>query len=101
MDMQDFFNIAIAVAGALGGWVLKVIWEAIKSVDRDVKELTRDVNNDFVRRDDFKESVAEIKTDMRDLRQDMKEGFGNVNTTLGLIFTKLDRKEDRENVRPE
>jgi hypothetical protein len=88
MDMQDFFNIAIAVAGALGGWVLKVIWEAIKSVDRDVKELTRDVNNDFVRRDDFKESISEIKADMRD-------GFKEVKELLGQVFTKLDHKQDK------
>jgi hypothetical protein len=47
------------------------------------------MHEDFVRRDDFREAVREIKTDM-------KEGFRSVNDTLGLIFKKLDNKEDKE-----
>ncbi len=29
---QTIFNIAVAVAGFLGSWVLKVIWEAVKEL---------------------------------------------------------------------
>jgi hypothetical protein len=41
-----------------------------------------------VRRDDFKDAVREIK-------EDMKAGFSNVDKTLGLLFKKLDHKEDK------
>jgi len=41
-----------------------------------------------VRRDDFKDAVREI-------REDMRAGFGNVDNTLRLIFKKLDDKENR------
>lgn len=88
MDSQVVFNIAVAVAGAFGGWILKVIWDSIKQVDKDVKYLTREVNQDFVRREDFKTSVGEIKADMRD-------GFREVKEMLGQVFSRLENKADK------
>ncbi len=86
---QLVFNWAVAVAGFLGGWALKVIWDSILEVRKDLKTMDTKMHEDFVRRDDFREAVREIKTDM-------KEGFRSVNDTLGLIFKKLDNKEDKE-----
>ena len=76
-DGQHFFNTAITLCGALGGWILKTIWDAIKEIKRDVKELNREVNQDFVRKDDFQDAVKDIK--------DM----------LGKIFDRLDSKVDK------
>mgnify|MGYP006921292079 CR=1 FL=1 len=86
---QLVFNWAVAVAGFLGGWALKVIWDSILEVRKDLKTMDTKMHEDFVRRDDFREAVREIKTDM-------KEGFRSVNDTLGLIFKKLDGKEDKD-----
>jgi hypothetical protein len=35
---------------------------------------------------------------MKEIRSDMKEGFNKIDSTLGLIFKKLERKEDRDHV---
>ena len=86
---QMIFNWAVAAAGAAGGWVLKVIWDAIVELKKDLKQMDTKMHEDFVRRDDFKDAVSEIK-------QDMKEGFNKMDSTLGLIFKKLERKEDKE-----
>jgi low affinity Fe/Cu permease len=86
---QLVFNWAVALAGFLGGWALKVIWDSIVEVRKDLKRMDTKMHEDFVRRDDFREAVREIK-------MDMKEGFRSVNDTLGLIFKKLDGKEDKE-----
>ena len=86
---QLVFNWAVALAGFLGGWALKVIWDSIVEVRKDLKRMDTKMHEDFVRRDDFREAVREIKIDM-------KEGFRGVNDTLGLIFKKLDGKEDKE-----
>ena len=86
---QLVFNWAVAIAGFLGGWALKVIWDSILEVRKDLKTMDTKMHEDFVRRDDFREAVREIKTDM-------KEGFRSVNDTLGLIFKKLDGKEDKD-----
>jgi hypothetical protein len=52
----------------------------------DLKKLDTKMHEDFVRRDDFKDAVKEIK-------DDMKAGFANVDSTLRLIFKKLNDKE--------
>ena len=80
---QVIFNWAVAVAGFLGGWVLKIIWDAIVELKRDIKGLDLKMHEDFVRRDDFKEAVGEIKNDMR-------LGFDKVDRTLGQLFNKLE-----------
>ena len=72
MDEQVIFNWIVGIAGVLGGWTLKVIWDSLMEL----------------RRDDFKDAVREI-------REDMRAGFGNVDNTLRLIFKKLDDKENR------
>jgi hypothetical protein len=86
---QAVFNWAVALAGAFGGWILKVIWDAIVELKKDLRQMDAKMHEDFVRRDDFKESVKEIK-------EDMKDGFNKIDNTLGLIFKKLESKEDKE-----
>jgi hypothetical protein len=86
---QTLFNWVVGVCGFLGGWVLKVIWDAIKELKSDIRQIERDLPEVYVRKDDFKEAVREIK-------QDMKDGFNKIDNTLGLIFKKLEHKEDKE-----
>ena len=85
---QQVFNWIVGLCGALGGWILKVIWDAIQDLKSDIKDVDRRIHEDFVRRDDFKDAMREIKDDMR-------SGFGHVDKTLGLIFKKLENKEDK------
>lgn len=89
MDSQSVFDWIIGVGGAIVGWMLKILWEAIKDVRTDIKTLDRQMHDDFVRRDDFKDAV-------RDIKGDMHAGFSKVDATLGLIFKKLEQKENRE-----
>jgi hypothetical protein len=83
---QVIFNWAVAVAGAFGGWILKIIWDAIVKLQDDLQKMDSKMHEDFVRRDDFKDAVKEIK-------EDMKDGFNKIDNTLGLIFKKIDAKQ--------
>jgi hypothetical protein len=83
MPSQDIINLLIAAVGALIGWILKGIWEAINDLKADHKALREAdaelidkvskiellVVGDYVKHDDFKE-------------------FGNA------IFAKLDKIYD-------
>ena len=93
---QTIINWVFAGGGAAFGWVLKVIWDAIKELKADMKQIERDLPEIYVRKDDFKTAVADIKENMKELRVDMKDGFGKIDSTLGLLFKKLDHKEDKE-----
>jgi hypothetical protein len=75
--MQEAINIAFGALTLVAGWVFKMIWDDLKEIKADIKDLTHEVHTDFARRDDFKDSIAEIK--------DM----------LGKIFQKLDQKADK------
>ena len=88
MDEQVLFNWIVGVAGVLGGRTLKVIWDSLMELRRDIKTMDTKMHDDFVRRDDFKDAVRELKEDMR-------AGFSTVDATLRLLFKKLDDKENR------
>jgi hypothetical protein len=93
---QTIVNWLFAGFGATVGWVLKVVWDAIKELKADMKQIERDLPEVYVRKDDFKTAMTDVKDVMKDLRADMKEGFSKVDATLGLIFKKLESKEDKE-----
>lgn len=88
MEGQLFFNVLIGISGAAGGWILKMIWDAVTELRTDLKELNREVNQDFVRREDFRQSIGELKADM-------KEGFKEVKDVLASIFDRLHEKADK------
>lgn len=74
---QNIVNIVVAVAGALGGWWMKAMWEGLKDLQKadhlltnEVTELKVLVAGQYMKRDEF----------MR---------------TSEAIFAKLDRIEDK------
>jgi len=88
MEWQTFINAALAIFVAAIGWFAREIWDAIKELRSDIKKIETALPEHYVRKDDFKDAISEIKADMRD-------GFNKVNGTLSLIFKKLDDKEDK------
>lgn len=73
MDTQVLFNVAVSLAGALGGWILNNIYRSLERLDTDVRAMPLN----YVTRDDYRADTREIK--------DM----------LGKIFDKLDAKVDK------
>lgn len=57
---QSVFNIAFGIAGTLGGWWMKAMWEAVKDLKTADQELANQVSDlkvlvagDYVRREMF------------------------------------------------
>jgi low affinity Fe/Cu permease len=73
MDSQVLFNIAVAIAGFFGGWVLNNIHRSIDRLDTDVRAMP----HTYVTREDYKDDIR----DVRDM--------------LTKIFDKLDHKQDK------
>lgn len=92
---QSIINWLFAGFGAALGWILKVVWDAIHELKVDIRAIEKDLPDIYVRRDDFRETMAEIKTEMREMRHDMKVSFKHVDDTLNVLFEKLSKKEDR------
>ena len=79
MNEQQFFNVAFAIIGALGGWWMRVMWQSLKELEQQDSKLADKVGNievlvagQYVKRDDM-------------------------NRDMAIIFAKLDRIEDKMN----
>lgn len=77
MDAQSLIDIAVGIVGSFFGWVLKTIWDAILDLKNDLKELDHHIGEKYVRKEDFKDALADIKN------------------TLDRIIDKLDAKADK------
>ena len=78
---QELFNIVVGVAGALGGWWLKVMWETLKDLQTTDKELMDKVSKievlvagAYVKRDEFDRALTRLfeKLDHIDSKLDSK-----------------------------
>ena len=85
---QMIFNWIVAFAGAAGGWILKIIWDAIQDLKKDLKGIDTKIHDDFVRRDDFKDAMSDHK-------QDMQNGFKEIKELIGALFKRLENKADK------
>lgn len=85
---QNIVNWLFIVAGAATGWVLKVLWDAVSDLKRDLRQIERDMPSIYVRRDDFRDAVRELK-------QDMQHGFDKVEAALAMLSERLDKQQDR------
>ena len=74
---QNLINILIAVVGAVGGWLFKVLWDSIKELQFDMKEIEKELHTEYVSKDDFHVALDEIKQ------------------IVQRIFDKLDAKADK------
>lgn len=85
---QYALNWLFAAAGATIGWLVKVIWDAVGDLKRDLGNLERNLPTVYVRRDDFRDATRELKADMQ-------AHFARIESTLSVLFKKLDQKEDK------
>ena len=74
---QNLINLLIGNVGAIVGWVLKVIWEAIQELQMDMKEIEKELHTEYVSKGDFHVALDEIKQ------------------IVQRIFDKLDNKADK------
>jgi hypothetical protein len=73
MDTQYLFNVAVSSAGFLGGWVLNNIYQTLRVLDKDVRQMPMN----YVAKDDYRRDIDEVKEICRQ------------------IFNKLDNKADK------
>jgi antirestriction protein len=74
---QNLYNIAVAATGAAIGWIVKVIWDAVRSLEADIRDMERELHTNYVSKDDYRQDILELKDMVKQ------------------IFDKLDRKADK------
>ena len=79
MNEQQFFNVAFAIIGALGGWWMRVMWQSLKELQQQDSKLADKVGN-----------IEVLVAGQYVTRDDM-------NRDIAVIFAKLDHIEDKMN----
>lgn len=81
MDYQLLFNVAFSFILFLVGWFVRIAYDAANAMKHDLMTLERELHSSFVRREDYKEDIREIKE------------------MLVLINNKIDNKVDKQDPR--
>lgn len=83
-ETQIFFDVAVAVIGAMGGWILNTVWNAVKELQKADKELAEKVGEievlvagRYMTRDEFNHTLSQV--------------FSKLDTIRDMIATKADR----------
>ena len=83
-ETQIFFDVAVAVIGALGGWILNTVWTAVKELQKADKDLAEKVGEievlvagRYVTRDEFNNTLSQV--------------FAKLDTIRDMIAMKADR----------
>lgn len=61
METQTLINLAAGAALAAIGWFARQIWEAVNELRRDVHSIEVELPKSYIRRDEFAESMREVK----------------------------------------
>ncbi len=103
MDYQILFNVAVAIIGALGGWIMKLAYQAIdelkcnhKSVSDQILALNLKLALEYVQKNDFKELCAKIEGQFDKMDDRLCEKFKVVGDQLDIIEREMEQKIERK-----
>ena len=73
MPSQDLINLGFLGGGSVLGVLLKIIWDAIKDLQKDMREIETEIHRDYITKDDYKQDIAEIKSILKEIFADLKK----------------------------
>lgn len=92
---QNIINWAMGGVGALLGFVLNAVWQAVKDLQVADKELAEKVGSIEVLVVGAYMKKEEMYSILGDLKADMAHSMGAVSSKLDRIEDKIDKKVDR------
>jgi uncharacterized membrane protein (DUF106 family) len=61
MEVQSIVDVITGIVGAVIGWFVKIMWDSVKELQKDMKETNQALHENYVRKDDYRIDMAEIK----------------------------------------
>ena len=77
MEWQTLINIGAGTVLAATGWFCREIWDSVKQLKADIKQIEIDLPSHYVKKDEI------------------KERFDKIENILERIFDRLDQKVDK------
>lgn len=85
---QSVINWVFGALMAIIGWLGKTLWDASSAVRKDLHAIERELPEFYVKKEEFRDTVKEMKEEHRDAMREIKE-------ICDKIFNKLDGKVDK------
>ena len=82
--VETYIHSIMTIVVAIGGWVIKIMWDSLKDLQRDDEQITEKVS-------DLQVLVAGNYV----TREELRSEFTNLKATLCRIESKLDQKADK------
>lgn len=60
VDWQSAFNVVAGLCGAIGGWLLRIVWDAMQQLRHDLQVLEKGLPETYARRDDVRDFTDRI-----------------------------------------
>lgn len=66
MDFFELIKWALYVVTGVGTWFIKLLWNGQKDLEKEVELLKLKLSEEYVKKDDFKEAIADFKLDFKE-----------------------------------
>jgi len=88
MDQMRLMDFLLALVSAGLGWWAKVMWDAVRELRRDLRELENGIPREYVRKTDWDRATDRISAEIHDLKTE-------VTGRMDAIWLKIDGKADK------
>jgi hypothetical protein len=72
MLSQDTINLLFTGAGALAGWLFKVIWDSVQTLQEDLRDIEKDLHVNYVRNDELNRRLDRIDDILNQIFNELK-----------------------------
>lgn len=77
MEWQQLVNLGIGVVLTAIGWWCREIWDSVKNLKEDIKQIEIDLPTNYVK------------------KSEISDRFDKIDSTLEKLFDRLDKKVDK------
>ena len=72
MLSQDTINLLFSGAGVLAGWLFKVIWDSVQTLQEDLRDIEKDLHVNYVRNDELNRRLDRIDDILNQIFKELK-----------------------------
>jgi len=67
MDISELFKWAAYLLTGIMGWFVRVLWDAQKELQEDMKKIELHISENYTKRNDFRDAIANLKNDFKEM----------------------------------
>lgn len=82
MELTEIVRWALYVITGVVSWFIKLLWNGQKQLKLDLEKERLNIAENYLKKDDFKQVIAEFKNDLRDNLRPMSDKINSIEHYL-------------------